>query len=94
MTNALVLILPGLGDSGPEHRQSLWEASDLAFRRVVQRDWDNPTLAEWVETLHRYLDGYGAVPYSRIASLARLLRTGSRASAMGSRLPSWCLHRT
>ena len=48
MTNTPVLILPGLGDSGPEHWQSLWEAADPAFRRVVQRDWENPELADWL----------------------------------------------
>ena len=48
-----ILILPGWGDSGPEHWQSLWEASDPACRRVVQRDWEQPELEEWLETLDR-----------------------------------------
>ena len=46
-----ILILPGIGNSGPEHWQSLWEASDPAFVRVQQRDWDNPNCEEWVATL-------------------------------------------
>ncbi len=46
-----VLILPGLGDSGPRHWQSLWEASSPQFRRVVQRDWETPSRADWVATL-------------------------------------------
>ena len=46
-----VLVLPGYGDSGPEHWQSLWEAQDAGWRRVVQRDWFAPTLAEWRERL-------------------------------------------
>jgi predicted alpha/beta hydrolase family esterase len=46
-----VLILPGLGDSGPEHWQSLWEASSPGFRRVAQRDWETPARADWVATL-------------------------------------------
>jgi len=50
---APVLVLPGYGDSGPEHWQSLWEAADASLRRVVQRDWLAPTLAEWRETLDR-----------------------------------------
>ena len=53
MTKPPVLILPGVGDSGPEHWQSLWEASDPTFRRVAQRDWDHPELGEWLETLQR-----------------------------------------
>jgi hypothetical protein len=48
-----VLVLPGYGDSGPEHWQSLWEAADASLRRVVQRDWLAPTLAEWRENLDR-----------------------------------------
>src|SRR5262249_57683615 len=48
---APVLVLPGYGDSGPEHWQSLWEAADASLRRVVQRDWLAPTLAEWRQTL-------------------------------------------
>lgn len=46
-----VLILPGLGDSGPRHWQSLWQESSPGFRRVVQRDWETPDRAEWVATL-------------------------------------------
>jgi predicted alpha/beta hydrolase family esterase len=46
-----VLILPGLGDSGPDHWQSLWEASSPAFRRVIQRDWETPARADWVAAL-------------------------------------------
>jgi predicted alpha/beta hydrolase family esterase len=48
-----VLILPGWGDSGPKHWQSLWQQANPAFRRVVQRDWEYPIRAEWVETLAR-----------------------------------------
>jgi predicted alpha/beta hydrolase family esterase len=46
-----VLIVPGYGDSGPEHWQSLWEAAHSDFRRVAQRDWLYPVCAEWVATL-------------------------------------------
>ena len=48
-----VLVLPGYGDSGPAHWQSLWEAADATCRRVVQRDWLNPALPEWRERLDR-----------------------------------------
>jgi len=46
-----ILIVPGWGDSGPEHWQSLWEKANPGFQRVVQRDWLYPIRAEWVETL-------------------------------------------
>ena len=51
MAGTPVLVLPGYGDSGPEHWQSLWQAQDAGCRRVVQRDWFAPTLAEWRECL-------------------------------------------
>ena len=65
-----ILILPGFGDSGPEHWQSLWEASDPAFCRVVQRDWEHPELAEWLETLHRHIARCEAPPVLAAHSLA------------------------
>jgi uncharacterized protein len=46
-----VLILPGLGNSGPRHWQSLWEQSTPDFERVLQRDWDNPVCEEWCAAL-------------------------------------------
>jgi len=46
-----VLIIPGWGDSGPEHWQSLWEKSNPDFQRVAQRDWLHPVCAEWVQVL-------------------------------------------
>lgn len=70
MTNAPVLVVPGLGGSGPEHWQSLWEASDPAFRRVVQRDWANPDLEEWLETLHRHIVACEVAPVLVAHSLA------------------------
>ena len=53
MTATPVLIIPGYGDSGPEHWQSRWEAANPACRRVVQRDWLLPTLGEWLSTLEQ-----------------------------------------
>jgi predicted alpha/beta hydrolase family esterase len=45
------LVLPGLSNSGVNHWQSYW---CLAFRnatRVLQDDWDAPTLPKWLERL-------------------------------------------
>ncbi|WP_242920342.1 RBBP9/YdeN family alpha/beta hydrolase [Pontibacter liquoris] len=47
-----LIMVPGLGNSGPQHWQSLWEAQDTAIRRVGQSDWDTPTCAAWVKKLH------------------------------------------
>jgi predicted alpha/beta hydrolase family esterase len=45
------LILPGIGNSGPLHWQTLWEQAHPDFQRVQQRDWDNPVCDEWVAAL-------------------------------------------
>jgi len=46
-----VLILPGIGNSGPLHWQTLWEQTNPAFVRVQQRDWDNPVCDAWVAAI-------------------------------------------
>jgi serine hydrolase len=48
---ASVLIVPGLGGSGPVHWQSIWQTRNTSFRRVMQRDWDVPNLEEWLANL-------------------------------------------
>jgi|SRR5579875_2029336 predicted alpha/beta hydrolase family esterase len=49
--DADILIIPGLGGSGPEHWQSRWEAKLSSARRVIQADWDNPRLDVWCERI-------------------------------------------
>jgi hypothetical protein len=46
-----VLIIPGLGGSGPEHWQSLWQARRPDVRRVEQADWDKPDRSGWIAQL-------------------------------------------
>ena len=46
-----MLILPGLGNSGPEHWQSHWERLDSSCERVTQSDWETPRCADWVMKL-------------------------------------------
>ena len=50
---AMVLVLPGLYDSGPAHWQSLWQAQATTrlVERVVQREWAAPRCADWVARL-------------------------------------------
>ena len=48
-----VIIVPGLGDSGPDHWQTRWGQAHPAYRRVRQRDWHQPQVEEWVEALDR-----------------------------------------
>ncbi len=45
------LILPGLGDSGPDHWQTHFERADTSCVRVMQDEWDSPDCAAWVARL-------------------------------------------
>jgi uncharacterized protein len=65
-----VLILPGYGDSGPDHWQSHWERADPAFRRVMQDDWLMPRLDDWLDTLDRYVRECAAPPVLAAHSLS------------------------
>jgi uncharacterized protein len=54
MTPTLILV-PGLGDSGPGHWQSLWEHKYGAVR-VRQDDVDAPDAAAWSARLHETIE--------------------------------------
>jgi predicted alpha/beta hydrolase family esterase len=64
------LVLPGYGDSGPQHWQSLWEASDPRLRRVQQDDWLEPRLDTWLGALDRAVADCAAPPVLVAHSLA------------------------
>jgi predicted alpha/beta hydrolase family esterase len=49
-----VLIVPGLGGSGPTHWQTLWQELH-GYQRVEQRDWDTPSREEWMQALEQAL---------------------------------------
>ena len=46
-----ILLLPGLGNSGPAHWHTHWEAM-FGYERVIQEDWDTPRLDDWMACLH------------------------------------------
>ena len=48
---ARILILPGLGNSGELHWQSLWERQFPDFQRVEQANWETPVCADWVRQI-------------------------------------------
>lgn len=54
MPPSQVLILPGWQNSGPEHWQSLWEATH-GYRRVEQHDWLRPLRGDWIARLEDVL---------------------------------------
>ena len=47
----VALIVPGIGNSGPQHWQTLWEQRHPGWRRVQQRAWDRPVCREWLPAL-------------------------------------------
>jgi predicted alpha/beta hydrolase family esterase len=51
MKRNTILLLPGLGNSGPDHWQTHWERA-FGYERVVQHDWDTPRVEDWVALLH------------------------------------------
>jgi predicted alpha/beta hydrolase family esterase len=46
-----VLVIPGLFNSGPDHRQSPLERTTPGAERVEQFDWERPTLGDWTASL-------------------------------------------
>ena len=66
MTSAVlhppVLIVPGLGGSGPDHWQSIWQREVPNAERVEQADWDRPVPSDWLRVLaHATAERPGAV---------------------------------
>lgn len=49
--NPSILTVPGLGNSGPTHWQTLWERSRLDTRRVELGMWHSPHRNAWVTKL-------------------------------------------
>ncbi len=49
--NLQVLILPGIGGSGPSHWQSRWEALHPEYQRIEMPDWDAPELGVWLSRI-------------------------------------------
>jgi predicted alpha/beta hydrolase family esterase len=50
------LIVPGLGNSGPEHWQTRWQQRLPRCSRVAQRDWDHPDRELWLQGLRRAIE--------------------------------------
>lgn len=50
-SDCTILVVPGLGGSGPEHWQARWAQKLSTARRVEQADWDRPDLKEWTGRL-------------------------------------------
>ena len=53
ISEADILIAPGLGNSGPDHWQRRWGARMPYARFIEQDSWDRPVLADWVACIHQ-----------------------------------------
>lgn len=51
-------MVPGLGNSGPEHWQTYFESDSDQFQRILQREWDAPDCSEWISTIQQTLEAY------------------------------------
>jgi predicted alpha/beta hydrolase family esterase len=47
-----ILIIPGLGDSGEKHWQSFWLKKFANSTKVIQDNWDEPQLENWLHNLN------------------------------------------
>ena len=56
MTN--YLIVPGLGNSGPEHWQTYFQNSGANFYRIEQQEWDAPSCDDWVATIDKAVSAF------------------------------------
>lgn len=68
-----VLILPGFGNSGPQHWQTLWEQRHPDWRRVNLGKWDTPACDDWVRALDAAVQACPSPPVLVAHSLACLL---------------------
>lgn len=51
-------IIPGLGNSGPDHWQTHFEKSGDHFIRINQHEWDLPASKDWIETIDLTISDY------------------------------------
>ena len=51
LADAEILILPGLGNSGPGHWQRRWAERFKTGRVVEQDEWDDPDLRDWTAAI-------------------------------------------
>jgi predicted alpha/beta hydrolase family esterase len=48
-----VFVVPGIGNSGPLHWQSVWETEHPDWRRLIVEDWNQVACDDWVSAIER-----------------------------------------
>lgn len=51
-----ILIIPGYGNSGPDHWQSRWESKLASARRVEQQSWMDPRRDDWAQSISEAIE--------------------------------------
>ena len=54
-----VLVVPGIGNSGPTHWQSVWQASHPAWERLTVDDWDRVVCDDWISAIGQQVAPHG-----------------------------------
>jgi len=68
-----IIVLPGIGGSGPNHWQTHWEMQNSAMRRFQPSSWDQPDLEDWIAALDNAVSETEEPPLLIAHSLACLL---------------------
>lgn len=56
---AKLVLVPGIGNSGPGHWQSSWEGLFAGSVRISPASWTEPALDDWIGAIDRVADGAG-----------------------------------
>lgn len=58
--STIYLTVPGITNSGIDHWQSRWESEfPEKFRRIVQAEWDEPAVGDWIATIEENVQEFG-----------------------------------
>jgi serine hydrolase len=55
----IILTIPGLFDSGPDHWQTHWERALPNMHRIRQRDYEQAVCSEWIDTIEAAVRRHG-----------------------------------
>jgi len=58
MSKHFYLIVPGLGNSGPDHWQTFFEKSGDNYKRINQHEWDTPICSDWIANIDKVISEY------------------------------------
>ena len=76
-----IVIVPGIGNSGPDHWQSHWEAALPGAVRMSPASWDAPDLRDWMAALDEAVAQAATPPVVICHSLGCLLFAHWRAAS-------------